>query len=490
MEICHNCKIKEAEYNCDKCKRAFCKTCDLYIHSFSSKIRHIRRKLFNISQKKQYETARNKYSTDENGLYVYTGNTNRKYNSLYKSPREPLFEKENHNFYSPNSPQSINYYEYLSPKKCNLKLKNKSSSPNPSNINNINNITYNLNSNNKEYDDNKYNENNEIINYNISNNKKINLSPQELSASDELNETNQSLKRTKSFNSTIAKNNLNSFEEKIKLMKKISQLHCELSNTRSDIDQKLDILNNNLHNYNEINKKEMIKLNKKNINEINNISSQKDTLIKHLKDILKDQEETIQKLLKKKKNLEADINENKYLIEKYTKEKNNYIKEKENNETLYNEKKNMLQERHEREIEKIRNDYDNELGRLSTKYIQTKSEYLNEIKKGNEIIEEYKIKGQKEVELISNEIDKLQNINDIKNKEQEEAINNNNELKKSLEDFQGRFDEINLKHKTSNDERERILKIYNDAQNEVKRRKKENTKLHDLKYGRFFGNSN
>ena len=121
-------------------------------------------------------------------------------------------------------------------------------------------------------------------------------------------------------------------------MKKISQLHCELSNARSDIDQKLDILNNNLINYNEANKKEMVELNNKNINEISNISTQKDTLIKHLKDVLNDQEETLQKLLKKKKKLEDDINENKYLIEKYTNEKNNYIKEKENNEILYNEK--------------------------------------------------------------------------------------------------------------------------------------------------------
>ena len=67
----------------------------------------------------------------------------------------------------------------------------------------------------------------------------------------------------------------------------------------------------------------MVELNNKNINEINNISSQKDTLIKHLKDVLNDQEETLQKLLKKKKKLEDDINENKYLIEKYTNEKNN-----------------------------------------------------------------------------------------------------------------------------------------------------------------------
>ena len=69
-------------------------------------------------------------------------------------------------------------------------------------------------------------------------------------------------------------------------MKKISQLNCELSNIRSDIDQKIDILHDHLHLLNEANKKEMNKLNSKNLNEINMISSQKDTLLKHLKDVI------------------------------------------------------------------------------------------------------------------------------------------------------------------------------------------------------------
>ena len=145
----------------------------------------------------------------------------------------------------------------------------------------------------------------------------------------------------------------------------------------------------------------------------------------------------------------------------------------------------MLHERHECEMQKIRNDYDIELERLSKKYNQTKSQYLNEIKKGNQIIEEYKINGEKEVELLTNDIDKLQNINDIKNKEQANIINNNKDIKKNLDDYNEKFDKTNMKYKNSNDERERILKQYNDAQNEIKKRKKENTKLHDLKYGRF-----
>ncbi len=467
MDICHNCKNKQAEYNCDTCRRTYCEKCDKYIHSFSSKNKHIRRKIFyNTAPIRFNETSRNKYTTDENGFYIYTGNKNNNYSSLYKKNENPLFEKENENENSKQISDNNNIiYGYLSPK-SNISKMQKYLSPNK--IDTFK-TTYNL-----DYND----ENNYNYKYN-----KLSLSPQ--SASDTLNETNESFKRTKSFNSTIARNNLMSYDEKIRLMKKISQLNCELSNARSDIDQKLDILHDHLHNYNEENKKEMAEINYKNINEINIISSQKDTLIKHLRDIMNDQEETIQKLLKKKAKLEEEINENKFLIDKYTKEKNNYIKEKENNEALYNEKKNMLEQRHECEMQKIRNDYDNELARLSNNYEQTRNEYIEEIQRGNDKIEEFKMKGQKEVELLSTDIEALQNENDRRNKEQENIINRNKDLKKSLNDCTGKFDEINMNYKNEKDERERIMKCYEDAMNEIKRRKKENTKLHDLKYGRF-----
>ena len=473
MEICHKCKDKQSEYNCDICKGSYCKECDLFIHSFSSKKNHYRNKiLYSKPSNKAYDTSRKKYTTDENGFYVYTGNSNSNYSTLYKTNRNPLLEKYNKEYSSPKISKSKNFYENLS-KNENIIL-----SPN---INNAPQATYNLESND-EYNMNNIND---LNNINDVKENKLSLSPMQLSAADSLNDTNQSLKRTKSFNSYLARNNLNSFDEKLRLMKKISQLNCELSNARSNIDQKLDILHDHLHNYNEANKKEMIELNYKNINEINIISSQKDTLIKHLKDVMNDQEETIQKLLKKKQKIEDEINENKFLIEKYIGEKKNYIKEKENNEILYNEKKKIIEQRHEAEMEKIRNDYDKEMERLNKKYSQTKTEYLNEIKKGNEIIEEFKLKGQKEIELLSNNIEDLQNINNIKNKEQEDIINKNKNLKKNLDDFHGKYDETNMKYRNNKDERDRIMKAYTDAQNEVKRRKKENTKLHDLKYGRF-----
>ena len=119
MDNCHNCKNKQAEYYCDICRRSYCKQCDLYIHSLSSKIKHERRKLYGISQNKPYQTARNKYITDENGLYVYTGNTNKNYTSLNRINRNPLFEKENNNNCSPKITKNINYYENLSPKSNN-----------------------------------------------------------------------------------------------------------------------------------------------------------------------------------------------------------------------------------------------------------------------------------------------------------------------------------------------------------------------------------
>ena len=376
MEICHRCKKEVAEYNCDTCRRLYCEQCDLYIHSLTSKQKHSRKKL----------------------------------NELTRT---------------------------LSPKKNN--------------------------------DD----------------ENKLSLSPQQLSLSETLDETDSSLKKNKSFSSLKALNNLNYFEEKIKLLKQISQLNIELSNTRNNIDQKLDIINDHLHKFNNENKNKIIELNYKNIKEINLISSQKITLIDHLKNVMNDQEETIQKLLKKKTKLEEEINTNKYLIEKYITEKNNLIKEKENNKIAYNEKKNLLEKSHNFELQNLKNDYNNELERLLNIYNQSKLEYLNEIKKGNDMIENYKSKGKKEIELINDQIENLQKENNIKYKEKEDIIYNNNKLEQSLNNLNEVYDETYRKYKINKDTREKIKNNFNEVQKEVKTRRKENTKLHDLKYGRF-----
>jgi len=464
MEVCHNCKNKSAEYKCDICRRTYCQQCDLYIHSFSSKNYHSRTNLFSKSSPVQnFENSKNKYTTDKNGFYVYTGNSNLNY-SFYKNKKNPLFEEtkeeidlQNKNNYKINKDN----YEFDSDNKKSLS---------PEKLNYIKK-TYNLDSDDE-------------------NNNKIPISVNPLSDMDTLNESSSNLKKNKSFNSCMAKNNLLQVDEKLRLIKKISQLNCELSNTRSDIDQKIDILHDHLHLFHEANKKEMNKLNYKNINEINMISSQKDTLLKHLRDVINDQNEVIEKLTAKKKKLQDSIDENKFLIEKYSTEKNNYLKEKENSEKIYKTKKEMLEERHEIEMQKIRKDYDTELDRLNEKYRNNKIEYLNEIKKGNEMIEDFKLQGQKQIEVLSKDINILQNQNDIKNKEVNDMITNNKTLKESLDNYNGRFDDANEKLRENQEQKEMMKKIYDETFNELMKRKKENEKLHGLMYGKFFGYKN
>ena len=458
MEVCHNCKNKPIEFKCDVCRRAYCQQCDSYIHSFSSKNFHKRKNVFSKSSPiPQDDNSKNKYTTDKYGFYVYTGNNNKNY-SLYKNKKNPLFEetKEENNNKNNNKILKEKVVEKpnkaFSPEKLNYLKK-----------------TYNL-----ESDD--------------ENNKKLPISQNPLSSSNTLDESTPSIKRNKSFNSCSARTNIILVDEKLRLMKKISQLNCELSNTRSSIDQKIDILHDHLHVFDEANRKEMNKLNYKNLNEINMISSQKDTVLKHLKDVINDQNEVIEKLIAKQKKLQDSIKENHFLINKYTIEKNNYIKEKENNENMYNTKREMLEERHEIEMEKIRKDYDTELERLNEKYRNTKIEYLNEIKKGNEIIEDFKIQGQKQVEVLSNDIDILQSQNDIKNKEVNEMIKSNKTLKEDLDNYNGRFDEANEKYRDNKEQKEMLKKIYDESKNEMMKRKKENEKLHGLMYGRFFEN--
>ena len=456
MEVCHNCKSKTAEYKCDICKRSYCKQCDIYIHSFSSKNYHSRKDIFSTSPpNKPCENLKYKYTIDKDGFYVYTGNNNMTY-TLFNNKRNPLFEdsKEENNYQIMKENIADNTMKALSPENLNYIKK-----------------TYNLESDDEE-----------------KSNNKIPKTSNQMSLLDTLNESTPSLKRNKSFDPFEEANNLMLIDEKLRLMKKISQLNCALSNTRSDIDQKIDILHDHLHLFDEASKKEMNELNYKNLNEINMISSQKDTLLKHLRDVINDQNEVIQKLETKQKKLQEALKENNFLIDKYTTEKNNYLKEIENSENIYKAKKEILAERHEIEMGKIRNDYDTELERLNEKYRNTKLEYLNEIKKGNEIIEDFKLQGQKQVEVLSKDIDILQTQNDIKNKEVNDMINSNKDLKQSLDDYNGKFDEANVKYRDNKEQNELMKRIFDESKNEMMKRKKENEKLHGLMYGRFFEN--
>ena len=150
----------------------------------------------------------------------------------------------------------------------------------------------------------------------------------------------------------------------------------------------------------------------------------------------------------------------------------------------------MLEERHEIEMQKIRKDYDTELDRLNEKYRNNKIEYLNEIKKGNEMIEDFKLQGQKQIEVLSKDINILQNQNDIKNKEVNDMITNNKTLKESLDNYNGRFDDANEKLRENQEQKEMMKKIYDETFNELMKRKKENEKLHGLMYGKFFDYKN
>ena len=67
-------------------------------------------------------------------------------------------------------------------------------------------------------------------------------------------------------------------------------------------------------------------------------------------------------------------------------------------------------------------------------------------------------------------------------------INSNKDLKQSLDDYNGKFDEANEKYRDSKEQRESLQKIYDESKNEMLKRKKENEKLHGLMYGRFFEN--
>ena len=106
------------------------------------------------------------------------------------------------------------------------------------------------------------------------------------------------------------------------------------------------------------------------------------------------------------------------------------------------------------------------------------------------MIEDFKLQGQKQIEVLSKDINILQNQNDIKNKEVNDMITNNKTLKESLDNYNGRFDDANEKLRENQEQKEMMKKIYDETFNELMKRKKENEKLHGLMYGKFFDYKN
>ena len=440
-ETCNRCRIKYSLIKCENCKETFCTECDSYIHSISTKKDHLRKMIYTES----------------------THDTISKLNLNFE-PRltQSNFDGSQNSFFNTN--------KFLSTRISNIP---------------------NRNSNYTLYEELKNDDNNQKINYRQTfnsfgegNDNLENFNSMEQSYNDINNEKN---KNVSGFYINEVKNAYTC--EKNELIIKINELSKELVDTKTNLGEHIDYLNNQIIDIENKYKEELSELSLKYSEDLKYNTIQKETIIKELESALNLEKEKNEKLQNKLDEYEQTIKNKNNEIEKLAEEKASINNAKKESEERFKEKISRMDKSHTDEINSLKNTFENELNKVKTELDKNKLDYMKVTEESKENINKIITERKKEKMLYNNEMNKLKE--DIINKISENQKLNIaiKELKKNNQRLNEKVfkmnEEINYKEMEKKDMINEIDKIQREK-DEVKRI---NNKYHSVIYGRFRNSS-
>ena len=225
-------------------------------------------------------------------------------------------------------------------------------------------------------------------------------------------------------------NELNNSMKREEYSKKISSIGDEIIYARENFDNKLEALHEHFHIINENKKIKMNELNKKNLEEINILSSEKGVQIKRLKEIIDEQLDIINQLQEDNNNLKNIYNGNKRDIEKLNLEKQEIIEENNKAEEMNNQKMKELLKVNEEEKSKLIEEYNEELSKLKDRYFQNEELFKTAFNEKQKSLNDYIEEANNEKKELSVMIDRLITDNNNKLKETESLKERNENLEK------------------------------------------------------------
>ena len=290
-ETCNRCRLKYSLIECDNCQETFCAECDSYIHSIISKKDHIRKMIYSES----------------------THDTISKLNSNYE-PKNFPFEFSQYNAYNTN-------------------MKN-------------NNIDFPYK--NTLFEEFKNDENSQRINYRQTFNSFGDIN-------EDFDNFNEMKNNESKYNKNISGYYINEIKnvystEKNELILKINELSKELVDTKTNLGEHIDYLNNQIIDIEKKHKEEISELILKYSEDFKINSLEKDTRIKELESELNYEKEKNENLQKKLNEYEQIIKSNKNDIEKLSEEKAFIDNAKKENEERLKEKISNIDKTHNEEI--------------------------------------------------------------------------------------------------------------------------------------------
>ena len=247
------------------------------------------------------------------------------------------------------------------------------------------------------------------------------------------------------YDSNIGKNNLQFNRENLKYEKgpfidlddnhligntnignKLEELTNNLQNTKINLSERLDVLDEHIHKIDEINKNELINMNSKNLKEINDLTIEKDAEIKQLQLIIEKQREKIKELKTQNKILEDDLFNSIKIKSQSIKERDDALVEKKNHENFFIKDLDEMILAQEEEKKKLVNGYEDKFIKTNSEYHDEKEKLLNELKNIQENFVNLKIEHEKNIEKLNNNKIRL----DMENKKRDME---NQQLKQEAE---------------------------------------------------------
>jgi hypothetical protein len=410
---------------------------------------------------------------------------------IYSKPTHETISKLNLNF----NQKELSY----SPKISQKKISQNNISQIPANVNHFshrsNNLTYDINNINDQ--------NNNLSLFDQDNilQKGHNsvIIPQKLSFDSNRNKNRNIEENMNDFNEIHENNTLNRNVtgfymneikniyqyEKNELILKINQLSKELVDTKTNLGEHIDYLNNYIIQLQNKHKDQIAELTLKNSDYLKSHSLNQDTRIKELESELSIEKEKNEKLQKKIEEYEEIIKNNKYNIEKLSDEKIYIDNAKKTSEDRLKQKIENIENNYTNEINKIKNNYETEIKRIKNELDLSKMDYLKMTENSKENLNKMITERTKEKSYYDNVINKLKEDIANKSNENEKLLFLTKNLQQSNEDLNEKVikmnDEINQKEK----EQKEMLKSINKIQKEKNEIIRTNSKLNSVIYGRF-----
>ena len=201
-------------------------------------------------------------------------------------------------------------------------------------------------------------------------------------------------------------------------------------------------LDDKINKIDENNQNEIININSKNLKEINDIMSEKDSEIKQLQSIIEKQKNKIKELKEGNDILEKELIDCIKLKEQSLSERNEALAEKKRQENFFVKDIDDMILSQEEEKRKLVNGYEDKFIKTNSDYHDDKDKLLNELKSMQASFEKLKIEHEKNIEKLNDNKVRLDADNRRKSLEKEQLKSEEKNLKDSLKRTRTKIEEM------------------------------------------------